>query len=445
MVASVPETRQNIEPLVEGQLAPDGRLYGVGGSADCMMSPNTDIIRGSSRLFPSFFLGGFECSTPINFDQKRIDELVLTGHDRLVRQDYRRLRACGIQTARDGVRWNLVDKGGKLDFSSAIPFINAAEEEEITVLWDLFHYGYPDDLNPFEEPFVERFQNYCRAFARLLVRRRHGEFGVNPARARFYTPVNEISFFAWAGGEVGMFAPHAIGRAPELKRRLAEAAIAGINAIRDVDPLARFVNCDPLVRVVAPLDAPWLQGEADYFNEHFVCEAWDILAGRVEPQLGGSPAHLDILGVNYYGLNQWEHQRHESVLTEEDPRRQPLSEMLAWLYTRYEHPLLLAETSCSGDDRAWWLHKMGEECLKAMANGVDLHGLCIYPVLGMTEWHRGDFLSMGLWDSIDDPCSRIPHQPAIDAVKALQYKLEFHRALVKRPFVRPITSVGTRV
>jgi hypothetical protein len=383
------------------------------------------MVRHTSRashvpsLFPSFFAAGFECSTPINFDRTRIDELASTGHDLDVRADYRRLRSCGIRTARDGVRWNLVDCAGSLDFSTALPFVAAAEREGITVIWDLFHYGYPDDLDPFDSTFVERFAAYCYAFARLLVERGHGEEIAGASGWRFYTPVNEISFFAWAGGEVGIFAPFQIGRGADLKRRLAEAAIAGIDAIRAADPRARIVNCDPMVRVVAPLDAPWLEEQADYFNAHYVCEAWDMLAGQVCPELGGSPQHLDIVGVNYYGVNQWEHQRHDSVLHENDPRRAPFSSLLYELYDRYRRPLFVAETSSCGDDRSRWLTNIHAECLRAMEAGVDLHGVCLYPILGMTDWHTGDYRPMGLWDR-DESGGRAIHAPLREALRELQ-------------------------
>lgn len=380
----------------------------------------------SLSLFPSFFAGGFECSTPINRNGVRIDELEMTGHDRHVRADYRRLRAWNIRTARDGVRWNLVDREGKLDFCSVLPFVEAAEREGITVIWDLFHYGYPDDLHPFHPDFPERFSRYCRAFARLLVQRGHGECGPYAAGTRFYTPINEISFFAWAAGEAGLFAPFLTGgRAPELKRRLVETALCAIRAIREVDPAARFVNCDPLVYVTAPADMPELEEEARYFNEHFVCEAWDMLCGRIAPELGGRPDCLDIVGANYYGINQWEHTRPENVLSPHDPRRASFSDLLGVLYARYRRPILVAETTSSGGARAPWLLEITTECEKALRRGIDLQGICIYPVVGMGDWHTFDFRPMGLWDrGHEEAGGRRAHWPMAAAVRHLQHRLD---------------------
>ena len=48
----------------------------------------------------------------------------------------------------DSIRWPLVDRRGRLDFTSARPLLDASRRHGITVIWDLFHYGYPEDLDP---------------------------------------------------------------------------------------------------------------------------------------------------------------------------------------------------------------------------------------------------------------------------------------------------------
>src|SRR5262249_43400503 len=58
--------------------------------------------------------------------------------------------------------------------------------------------------------------------------------------------------------------------------------------IRAVDPTARFVHADPLIHLVPPADTPRLAAEVEQFNAEVVFEAWQMLAGRKEPELGGS-------------------------------------------------------------------------------------------------------------------------------------------------------------
>ena len=60
--------------------------------------------------------------------------------------------------------------------------------------------------------------------------------------APFYVPINEISYLAWASGETGYIYPYARGRGHEIKRQLVRAAIAGMEAIWEVDPRARMLH-----------------------------------------------------------------------------------------------------------------------------------------------------------------------------------------------------------
>ena len=159
-------------------------------------------------MFRSFYLAGFECATGYNMHGEWIDQIAATEHDLHADADYRRLADVGIRAVREAIRWPLVDRAGRYDFSSAEPFVDAALTHGFDVIWDLFHYGYPDELDPFSDEFGARFADYCRAAARFVVERMPGQC--------YFTPMNEPSYFAWAGGDVGRFAPHARGRAAEL-------------------------------------------------------------------------------------------------------------------------------------------------------------------------------------------------------------------------------------
>ena len=100
-------------------------------------------------IFPTFFLSGFECSSFCWGDGVRRNLVAETGHDRHAGEDYRTLNRLGIAVAREGIQWPLVDKGGNYNFSSVDPFIDAMNASSILPIWDLCHYGYPDDLDPF--------------------------------------------------------------------------------------------------------------------------------------------------------------------------------------------------------------------------------------------------------------------------------------------------------
>ena len=105
-------------------------------------------------VFRSFYLAGFECATGYNMHGEWIDQIAATEHDLHADADYERLADVGIRAVREAIRWPLVDRGGRYDFSSAEPFVDAALRHRFDVIWDLFHYGYPEDLDPFSRAFA---------------------------------------------------------------------------------------------------------------------------------------------------------------------------------------------------------------------------------------------------------------------------------------------------
>src|SRR5689334_23939893 len=179
-----------------------------------------------ARLFSSFWMAGFESACHITRRGVRLDMIHATQHDRFVDEDYANLAHFGICSGRDTVRWHLIEsKPGVFDFASMDFMIAAARRHGIQVVWDLCHYGWPDGLDIFSAAFVDRFATFARAVAEHL--------RSTSDDVPMYTPINEISFFAWAAGEVGWFFPFGKGRGGELKRQLIRACIAGIEAIWD--------------------------------------------------------------------------------------------------------------------------------------------------------------------------------------------------------------------
>lgn len=364
--------------------------------------------------FKSFFQAGFECSTGYNRHGHWIDQISATKHDLFADQDYARLTEAGIYTIREGVRWPLVDQGGRYDFSTLEPFLHAAEKHGIEIIYDLFHFGYPADVDLFSADFPKRFADYCYAVAEFIT--------AQTSTVSYFTPVNEPSYFSWAAGEVGLFAPHQFGRGYELKKQLVEAAIGGINAIQAVNPQARIVNADPLCRVIAPKENYEQQSDIDHFNSQVVFQSWDMLSGKLLPELGGSLGHLDIVGINYYWTNQWEWGQ-TSTLDRDDPRRCSLSELIRTVWQRYHTEMLISETSELDHRRAAWVQELAQEATSALKDGIPLRGICLYPILGMPEWHApNEWTQMGLWelDTKSDSLERLPHQPMMEALLSAQ-------------------------
>jgi len=346
------------------------------------------LVLERHSFFDSFFLGGFECSTHCRPDGTRLDLIAATCHDHFAEQDYRRLLSTGIKACRDGFRWHLVERSASYNFSSAMPLIRAARKTGMHVIWDLFHYGWPEDIDIFSPEFVSRFARYANAAARVLSSELEGPF--------WFVTVNEPSFFSWAGAEFAFFPPFTSGRGGELKQQLVRASIAGIEAVRDVIPRARFVHVDPLIHIVPHPEAgeQMRQEAAGYLRAQF--DAWDMHAGYLCPELGGQPKYLDVIGCNYYVHNQWEYGG--QFIERFDPRYRPLHEMLAELQARYRRPVMLAETGIEDERRAEWLSYVCDEIFTARERGIDIRGVCLYPILNHPGWADDRHCHNGLWD-----------------------------------------------
>ena len=377
-------------------------------------------IEAEVGLFPTFFMAGFECSTFVWKDGERKDFVALTGHDRHLKDDYRKVQQLGLGVVREAIRWPLVDTGGgRYDWSSVDPFLAALKECRLTAIWDLCHYGFPDDFDPFGEADQQRYVEYCRAAAEYVVARTEGP--------RSFTPLNEITFFAAACTDMGWMYPFAKGKNAEMKRALCQMAIRGAKAIREVDPGARMVHVDPIIHAVPPQDRPDLADEARQHAYEEAYEAWDMLCGTRHPELGGAPEILDVVGVNVYHFSQAQMNEDKSreVLGPRDPRRKPLGDLLLYAWERYHRPLIIGETSGYQDKRAEWLTMTMEESLRALNSGVDLQGICLYPCVDIPDWNSGEFARIGIYDLQDtDACERLPCDPYIAELRRWQQILD---------------------
>jgi beta-glucosidase/6-phospho-beta-glucosidase/beta-galactosidase len=360
-------------------------------------------------VFRSFLMGGFECSTHRNKAGRRLDLIASTRHDEFAEQDFERLIGLGMGACRDGVRWHLIERQPyKYDFSSLESQVKAARKTGIQVTWDYFHYGFPDDLDIFSPDFIERFSAFSSALTEYLRSELSGEFIV--------CPVNEISFFSWIAAHEGKFYPAVRRRGHELKRLLVRAGIAGARAIKEIAPDAVIMFTDPAIHVVSRDQSPAKRRAAEMYRlAQF--EGFDMLLGRCEEELGGGPDVLDMIGLNYYFHNQWHHTNRRK-LPLGHPLYRPLSEILAEYQERYGKPLVLAETGIEDDERPEWFRYICDQTHEALSLGVDIRGICLYPICNHPGWADGRHCHNGLWDYADDDGKREIYQPLADEIGA---------------------------
>ncbi|MEA1673230.1 hypothetical protein [Nitrospirillum sp. BR 11163] len=226
--------------------------------------------------------------------------------------------------------------------------------------------------------------------------------------------------------------PFARGEGERLKAQLVRAAIAAVDAVRAVDPKARFVYAEPAIHVTAA--APLLEEhEAAERRRLSQFQTYDMLSGREEPGLGGAPAYLDIVGVNFYPHNQW-YQGGSTIPLGHHSYR-PLHQILAEFHARYGRPLLIAETGAEGSARPSWLHYVCAEVRQARACGVPVRGVCLYPVLDYPGWDDERACEVGLLTARGPAGPSRIHQPMMDEL-SMQYGLMGLEGR-GRPLLRP--------
>lgn len=364
-------------------------------------------------------MGGFECSDQLNTFGNRLDFLSITKHLNCIDEDYRRLELLNIRTVREGIRWNQIEKSPyHFNWTAVEKMMEAGRAHGIQQVWDICHFGYPTDLNPLDPTFARRFAAVCRAFAEVYC-------SMNANSPLIVTPINEVSFISWLGGEVSHTSPYRIGQGWKVKYMLMKAYIEGIEALKEVDPGVRILTTEPLVNFTHRQGAQPTQRDAARVLHEEQFQVTEMLAGRLCPELRGRPEYLDLLGYNFYYNNQWVKDPHETLdWKNPDERWAPLHQLLTAAYARYQRPIVLSETSHPKEDRPLWMEMIGQECVATLQAGVPLFGVCWYPIIDRPDWdHLEVWHQSGIWDRASEnnhEFVRILHEPTAQALLRAQ-------------------------
>lgn len=317
----------------------------------------------------------------------------------------------GMRTAREGIRWHLIEaESNCYDFATVLPFLEISQRMGIQVIWDLLHFGWPDHIDVFSPRFVEHFATLARKFASLLRKEVSG--------TSFIAPVNEISFLSWGAGEDAHIFPFERNKGAELKQQLVRAAIAASQEIKVELPHSRLVAPEPVIHIIGDPKRPQDVLDAEMYRRSMF-EAWDMLAGRVHPELGGAETYLDVIGINYYDSNQW--RNHGKTIFRGEQEYRPFRQILQEVYGRYRRPLFISETGTEDAKRPAWFAYICEEAHAARSAGVELHGICLYPILNHPGWNDDRHCFNGLWDYPSSDGSREIYQPLADEIRKQEH------------------------
>jgi len=376
-----------------------------------------------NKLFNSFWMAGYECSDQLNCFGNRVDLLNETRHLENIEDDYKSILSFEIKTVREGIRWSKIETSPyQYDFSSVKNMLDVADQLGIQQIWDICHFGYPDDLTPLHPQFTNRFVALCKAFISFYREQR-------PYGRVIITPINEVGFMSWLGGEVAGTSPYAVRMGWEVKYALVKAYIKGIEALKEFDPSVFILVTEPLVSIVPPLfPTPEEVNEAAVQHD-IQYQVMDMLTGVMCPELGGRKELVDVIGFNFYYNNQWILETGQFLPwanDEPDPRWRSLCSLLVEAQQRYEQPIIIAETSHPEEDRPIWVTSIAKSCKDAIEAGVNLLGICLYPIIDRPDWDDlSNWHKSGLWDA--DPSNanrRILCEPYAKALVRAQKIIE---------------------
>lgn len=363
-----------------------------------------EVVVGNNQLslfppknpFKSFWMAGYECTDQINAFGNRVDFLKVTGHLSKIDDDYQDLNILKIKTVREGIRWSVVEKVPyQYDFLTVKEMIIAGKRNNIQQLWDICHFGFPDDLTPLHPMFARRFASVCRAFVKFYRE-------IDSDGDLIITPINEVSFLSWLGGDVRGTSPFCVGQGWDVKYHLMKAYIEAIEAMKEVDSRVRIMTTEPLVNITHEENASQEEIERALSLHQDQFQVTDILSGKMCPELRGKPEYLDILGYNFYYNNQWILETHEYLEWKKecyDERFVPLHKLLNNAYQRYQRPFVITETSHPREHRPLWTEMIIEQCALTLTAGLPLWGVCWYPIIDRPDWDNlTDWHQSGIWD-----------------------------------------------
>ena len=136
---------------------------------DCVQPSIADAASADVPRVRSFLIGGFEGADHRNSAGIPVAMLDITGHARDHAQNYARLRAVGIRRVRESIGWSRAERNGRFDFGCALRRAEAARRAGIDIIWTLWHYGLPEDLDFFDAALAARHATGRACEARLSI------------------------------------------------------------------------------------------------------------------------------------------------------------------------------------------------------------------------------------------------------------------------------------
>src|SRR5690349_15795752 len=316
----------------------------------------------------------------------RQDEVRLIRHDEFLDTDYRLLVEAGCVGVRDAAWWYVSHPApGIFDWTWLDQVVAAAERHNLKLYLDLWHYGYPDWLDILSPEAPTHFADFARSIAQRY------------PSLTYYCVCNEPSLLVEMGGRQGQWGPFLQEENPSaFRRQVSRMIIEASKAILEVRPEAVLI-----------IPEPW--HATDRISEAEQAAVLDTVLGLRDPELGGCPDLVTIIGLNHY----------------RDSTLPPFHKLLINAQKRWPTKQLWV-TETSGPPTGWqqaeWFWWMLAETRLAMLSGVNIPVFTWAPAISMYDWvDEKEQLHNGIW-ILDEDGKRLPNGKILQAIElARQY------------------------
>jgi len=342
------------------------------------------------------FATGIENSYPtIEWQGKiiRQDEFDKTHHYERWRDDFRLVKELGIDYLRYGPPYFSTHTGpGSYNWDFTDETFRALQEQKITPIVDLCHFGVPDWVGSFQNSdWPSLFAEYALAFAQRF------------PWVRFYTPVNEIFVAATFSAQFGWWnerlkTDRAFVNALKI---LCQANVLAMHAILKIRPDAIFIQSES-TQYFHPED-PGCENAARRFNEkrflsldltyghHLNATVYEYLLdnGMTRKEYHWFLQHHlrshCVMGNDYYETNEnLVHADGSISLSGEIFGYYPITHQY---FSRYALPVMHTETNgLGGMDSVIWLRKQWANVRRLKQDGVPIIGFTWYSLQDQVDW-----------------------------------------------------------
>lgn len=311
----------------------------------------------------------------------RQDEIQLTQHDRFLVEDYHLLADIGCVGVRDAARWYVTHPAPNVfDWAWLDRVVEAAQRFGLTLYLDLWHYGYPDWLDLMSNDAPEHFAEFARQIALRYPALRH------------FCVCNEPTLLVEMSGQLGRWQPFLSYQDPTpIRRQICQAIILASRAILEIRPDAELI-----------LPEPWHATDARSEDEQ--AAVLDTVMGSRDPDLGGAPELVTVVGLNHY----------------RDSTLPPFHRLILNARQRWpDKPIWITETSGppSGWQQVEWFWWMLAETRLANLAGANVPVFTWAPVFSMYDWEDETLqLHNGIW-TIGEDGRRLPNGNMLEAIR----------------------------